>query len=209
MDAFGIIVVFVIAWWLSFFVALPFGIRPIENPEPGHAPGAPQRLPVLLQYARKAVGVAVGLAVDAVGVQQHFVRRGKTGKPVEFLEGAEAAEIVRMGHVFPVLRTHAHHALVVEVIQEVVRGLVRTREDRQQAASVPHRRCRFKAEQVGDRRPHADVHRHGAGHPARRDDRGPARDQGNPVAAVPRGALAAPEAPGPAFEERASHPGVE
>ena len=41
VDAFGIIVVFVIAWWLSFFVALPFGIRPIENPEPGHAPPAP------------------------------------------------------------------------------------------------------------------------------------------------------------------------
>ena len=43
MDAFGIIVVFLIFWWIAFFVTLPFGIRTSENPEPGHAPSAPVR----------------------------------------------------------------------------------------------------------------------------------------------------------------------
>ena len=43
MDPFGIVVVFVIAWWIAFFVSLPFGVRAAENPEPGHAPGAPAR----------------------------------------------------------------------------------------------------------------------------------------------------------------------
>jgi len=147
---------------------------------------------VFVQYARKAVGVAVGLAVDAVGVQQHLVGRGKTGKLVELLERAEAAEIVGMGHVFPVLRTHAHHALVVEVIEEVVRGLVRAAEHGQQAAPVHHGRRRLKAEYVGDRRQHVDIHRHGFGHAPGSDNVGPARNQGHAVAAVPGSALAAP-----------------
>jgi len=63
VDAFGIIVVFVIAWWLSFFVALPFGIRPIENLEPGHAPGAPQR-PRL--WRKAAIATAAGGVITGV-----------------------------------------------------------------------------------------------------------------------------------------------
>ncbi len=43
MDPFGIIVVFVIVWWIAFFIALPFGIKTPETQEPGHAPGAPVR----------------------------------------------------------------------------------------------------------------------------------------------------------------------
>ena len=68
MDPFGIIVVFVISWWLSFFVALPFGIKSIENPEPGHAPGAPQR-PRLWRKAAIATlagGVITGAIVGVV-----------------------------------------------------------------------------------------------------------------------------------------------
>ncbi len=68
MDPFGILVVFVIAWWLAFFVTLPFGIRPIENPEPGHAPGAPARPRVWLKaaIATVAAGVITGAIVGVV-----------------------------------------------------------------------------------------------------------------------------------------------
>ena len=68
MDPFGIIVVFVIAWWLSFFVALPFGIKAAENLEPGHAPGAPAR-PRLWRKAAIATvagGVITGAIVGVV-----------------------------------------------------------------------------------------------------------------------------------------------
>ena len=44
MNAFEIVVIFVLVWWMAFFVSLPFGIRRVENPEPGMEPGAPGRL---------------------------------------------------------------------------------------------------------------------------------------------------------------------
>ena len=68
MDLFGILVVFVITWWLAFFVALPFGIRPIEEPEPGHAPGAPQKPRLWLKAAIATVagGVITGAIVGVV-----------------------------------------------------------------------------------------------------------------------------------------------
>ncbi len=28
-------------WWVVLFAVLPFGVRPVETPEPGHQPGAP------------------------------------------------------------------------------------------------------------------------------------------------------------------------
>ncbi|MEO1090813.1 MAG: DUF1467 family protein [Pseudomonadota bacterium] len=42
MTAFGAIVVFTIVWWLILFMALPFGARPPDRPEPGHAASAPE-----------------------------------------------------------------------------------------------------------------------------------------------------------------------
>lgn len=41
MNIFSGVVVFVLIWWMVFFCALPFGIKPIENPEKGMMPGAP------------------------------------------------------------------------------------------------------------------------------------------------------------------------
>jgi len=35
--------VFVIVWWLVLFMVLPFGARPPDHVEPGHAPSAPAR----------------------------------------------------------------------------------------------------------------------------------------------------------------------
>lgn len=41
MSVTGAIVTFVVVWWLVFFMALPFGVSPEAEPEPGHDPGAP------------------------------------------------------------------------------------------------------------------------------------------------------------------------
>jgi predicted secreted protein len=35
------ILIYVLFWFFSLFIVLPFGVRPAENPEPGHDPGAP------------------------------------------------------------------------------------------------------------------------------------------------------------------------
>ena len=43
MTIASVIVVFVLSWWFCFFLALPFGARPRETPEVGHAESAPAR----------------------------------------------------------------------------------------------------------------------------------------------------------------------
>lgn len=35
------VVVYIIIWWVVIFAVLPFGIRPVEKGEQGHAAGAP------------------------------------------------------------------------------------------------------------------------------------------------------------------------
>jgi len=41
MQWIGSIFIYIVVWWVVLFAVLPFGIRPQENPEPGHDPGAP------------------------------------------------------------------------------------------------------------------------------------------------------------------------
>ena len=42
MNWVGALVTFSVTWWLFFFMALPIGVRPQEDPEPGTEPGAPE-----------------------------------------------------------------------------------------------------------------------------------------------------------------------
>lgn len=49
MTPFGALVVFVIAWWLIFFMTLPFGARPPDEPEAGHAASAPEKPRLVLK----------------------------------------------------------------------------------------------------------------------------------------------------------------
>ena len=51
--------IFFIVWWLVLFMVLPFGVRKVENPEPGHERGAPAK-PMLV---RKAIITTVLAAV--------------------------------------------------------------------------------------------------------------------------------------------------
>lgn len=41
MSLTGGIVTFLVIWWLIFFMALPFGAAPPDEPEKGHATSAP------------------------------------------------------------------------------------------------------------------------------------------------------------------------
>ena len=36
------IFIYLIVWWMVFFCVLPWGNRPVENPEIGHANSAPE-----------------------------------------------------------------------------------------------------------------------------------------------------------------------
>jgi predicted secreted protein len=44
------IFMFLVIWWLTLFVVLPWGVRRSENPDAGHDPGAPSN-PMLLKKA--------------------------------------------------------------------------------------------------------------------------------------------------------------
>lgn len=51
MSGVGAVVTYVVVWWLLFFMALPFGATPEENPQPGHVESAPAKPRLLLKAA--------------------------------------------------------------------------------------------------------------------------------------------------------------
>ncbi len=63
MTLFGGVVVFTMAWWVLFFMALPFGAHAPEQPDKGHAAGAPERPRLVL----KAVVTTVLAALVTAG----------------------------------------------------------------------------------------------------------------------------------------------
>jgi predicted secreted protein len=58
------IVVFVIIWWCVLFMVLPWGVRPPDQPEVGHADSAPERPRLILKAAiTTAISVLLWTAV--------------------------------------------------------------------------------------------------------------------------------------------------
>ena len=53
------IVVYLITWWVVLFAILPWGVRPPEVPDPGHAPSAPVKPRLRLKFAVTSVVAAV------------------------------------------------------------------------------------------------------------------------------------------------------
>ena len=51
MDWITLSAVFVVVWWILLFMVLPWGVRPPETAEPGHAESAPERPRLLLKFA--------------------------------------------------------------------------------------------------------------------------------------------------------------
>jgi len=57
------IVIFIVIWWLTLFIVLPFGVRRTENPEAGHDPGAPVRP---MMWRKVAVTTAITVVLFAI-----------------------------------------------------------------------------------------------------------------------------------------------
>jgi predicted secreted protein len=62
MNWFTAIMTYVIIWWTVLFAVLPWGNKPVENPEPGHAASAPAKPRLLIKFAVTSVISAVILA---------------------------------------------------------------------------------------------------------------------------------------------------
>ena len=41
---------FICVWWVVWLAVLPFGVKQVENPEPLHDPGAPERGHFLIKF---------------------------------------------------------------------------------------------------------------------------------------------------------------
>jgi predicted secreted protein len=53
------IVVYLITWWVVLFAVLPWGVRPPDEPEAGHATSAPTRPRIWMKFAVTTVVAAV------------------------------------------------------------------------------------------------------------------------------------------------------
>jgi len=71
MSTFEVVVIAVILWWLVFFITLPFGVRPPEDPEPGFASSAPERPRLWLK-----AGITTVVTVVLVGALYVLVATG-------------------------------------------------------------------------------------------------------------------------------------
>lgn len=69
MSVFSVALIFVIVWWIVFFMALPFGVKAPDNPEPGHTPSAPVK-PRLWLKAGITTGIACVLTAIVVVIIQ-------------------------------------------------------------------------------------------------------------------------------------------
>jgi len=59
VSIFGLIVVYLVVWWLVFFAALPVGVRHDRTNDSGHDPGAPDRPMLWRKVAATTVITAV------------------------------------------------------------------------------------------------------------------------------------------------------
>ena len=68
MNWFTGILVYVMIWWVTLFAVLPWGVRPPENPEPGHATSAPDKPMLWRKAGISARSTTVVAAVIWVGI---------------------------------------------------------------------------------------------------------------------------------------------
>lgn len=73
MSWFTGILVYSMVWCVVFLTVLPFGVRRVENPAPGHEVGAPER-PMLVRkvLVTTAIAAVVFLAIYFV-IEQDWV----------------------------------------------------------------------------------------------------------------------------------------
>lgn len=65
MNVFTGIMVFVVIWWTVIFAVLPWGNRPADRVEPGHASSAPAKPRLGLKFAiTTAIAAVLWVALD-------------------------------------------------------------------------------------------------------------------------------------------------
>lgn len=66
-------VVFICVWWVVLFAVLPWGVRPVENPETGHERGAPEK-PMLWRKAliTTLISIVIWAAICTVVIMDVF-----------------------------------------------------------------------------------------------------------------------------------------
>ena len=68
MGLTGIVVMFVIFWWLVFFTVLPIGVRGQYEDDAGTTPGTEEAAPANPRLARKALWATLGSAAITAAV---------------------------------------------------------------------------------------------------------------------------------------------
>ena len=73
MNWFTGILVYCMVWCVVFLTVLPFGVRRVENPQPGHETGAPEK-PMLVRkvLAASAIAGLIFLAIFYV-IEQDWI----------------------------------------------------------------------------------------------------------------------------------------
>jgi predicted secreted protein len=67
------ILVYLVVWWLVIFMVLPWGVKPPENPEPGHATSAPDRPMLWRKVAITSVITAVVWVIIYLAIENSWV----------------------------------------------------------------------------------------------------------------------------------------
>jgi predicted secreted protein len=67
------ILVYLVVWWLVIFMVLPWGVKPPDNPEPGHATSAPDRPMLWRKVAITSVITAVVWVIIYVAIENSWV----------------------------------------------------------------------------------------------------------------------------------------
>ena len=67
------ILVYLVVWWLVIFMVLPWGVKPPDNPEPGHATSAPDRPMLWRKAAITSVITAVVWVIIYLAIENSWV----------------------------------------------------------------------------------------------------------------------------------------
>jgi predicted secreted protein len=67
------ILVYLVVWWLVIFMVLPWGVKPPDNPEPGHATSAPDRPMLWRKVAITSVITAVVWGIIYLAIENSWV----------------------------------------------------------------------------------------------------------------------------------------
>lgn len=73
MGLFTGIAVYLVVWWIVLFTVLPWGVRPPDDPGPGHVQSAPANPRLRLKFAATTVLAAVVWTVIFVLVEIEII----------------------------------------------------------------------------------------------------------------------------------------